>query len=191
VNDDRPLVLVAEDEPLASMALRAQLEALEYRVLGPARNGGHALALGSCFPVDMAVLDYRMPGLTGLEAAQALFRNAPTPVVLLTGFDIASLPERAPTPPIFATLTKPVDLTELRAALQQATAAFARWADAEPHRHDLLRTARDQRTLIARAVTTLAAGGPPAPAATRLLDQAARENRPLVDLARQILEEPR
>lgn len=188
MNKDRPLVLVAEDEPLASMALRAQLEALDYRVLGPARNGNDALALGSCFPVDIAVLDYRMPGLTGLEAGQALFRTAPTPVVLLTGFDIANLRDRAPTPPIFATLTKPVDLADLRAALQQATTAFARWVDAEPRRYDLLRAARDERTLIARAIATVSAGGPPAPAATRLLEQAAREDRTLAELARHILE---
>jgi two-component system, response regulator PdtaR len=186
----RPLVLVAEDEPLASLALRAQLEALDYRVLGPARNGRDALALGSCFPVDIALFDYRMPGLTGLEAGQALFRLAPTPVVLLTGFDIVNLPERVTRPPIFAALTKPVELRDLRSGLEQAATGFAAWADAEPSRHDRLRTARQERTLIARAVAVLTQDDDttPTPAATRLVAKAADEDRPLLDVARDILD---
>lgn len=191
MNAERPLVLIAEDEPLASMALRAQLQALDYRVLGPAHNGHEALALGSCFPVDIAVFDYRMPGLTGLEAGQALFQRSPTPVVLLTGFDIINLPERIPKPPVFAAVTKPLDLGELRSALELAATEFGRWADAEPERHDLLRARRDERTTIARAVAALAQDGAPAPAAARLLEQADREDRPLIDVARDLLESSR
>jgi len=189
MTDVRPLVLVAEDEPLASMALRIQLEALGYTVLGPARDGDAAVALGTCFPLDVALFDFRMPRRNGVEAAQALFSVAPTPVVLLTGVDVSSLPEPIPRPPIFASLTKPAELSELRKALTDATEAFQRWVHAEPARTQRVETLRGERQVIASAVHALAGDEPPARIAARLLDQAARENRPVLDLARLALVE--
>lgn len=184
---DGTVVLVAEDEPLASLALRAQLEALGYRVVGPARDGDEAVALGVCFPAEIALFDFRMPRRNGLEAATALFDLAPTPVVLLSGFESASLPEPIPRPPIFASLTKPADLADLRAALTSAADTFTRWLAAQPERETLVLHGRRDRATIARAVTRLAGSGAPAPAAERLLEQARSEQRPLIDLARDLL----
>jgi DNA-binding NarL/FixJ family response regulator len=182
---DRPLVLVAEDEPLASMAIRAQLEALDYRVLGPARDGDEAVALGACHPVDVALLDMRMPGRTGLQAALDLFDLAPTPVVLLTGVGASDLPDPLPRPPVFAVLTKPVDLDDIRAALDSALDGFRRWTQ-ETDRHDDGASA-DERATIARAVSVLAEGGRPATAAARILDRARDEGRTPADVASDIL----
>lgn len=183
------VVLVAEDEPLASLALRAQLEALGHEVVGPARDGDEAVALGACFPAEIALFDFRMPRRNGIEAAKLLFEIAPTPVVLLSGFDSASLPEPIPRPPIFASLTKPADLADLRAALAAATEAFARWLAAQPEREALVLQRRSERATIARAVTGLARDTPIAAVAERLLEQAARENRSLLDIARHSLAE--
>jgi two-component system, response regulator PdtaR len=182
------MVLVAEDEPLASLALRAQLEALGYHVVGPARDGVEAVALGACFPVEIALFDFGMPRQNGLDAARALFDLAPTPVVLLSGFDAASLPEPIPRPPIFASLTKPADLADLGGALAAASRAFAHWMAAQPERETLVLRTRRDRSTIARAVSHLARGTPPAPVAERLCSQAAREERPLLDIARQHLD---
>jgi CheY-like chemotaxis protein len=180
------LILVAEDQPLASLALRAQLEALDYRVLA-AHDGDEALALGACFPVQVGLFDFRMPRRNGVEAAIALFAIAPTPIVLLSGFDPVNLPEPIPRPPIFASLTKPADLNDLRSALQEATAGFARWAAAEPGREALARQRLQERATIAAAIQRLADGGAPAVVAERLIEQARVEERPLIDLARDSL----
>jgi two-component system, response regulator PdtaR len=191
-----PVVLVAEDEPLASLALRAQLEALGYRVVGPARDGDEAVALGACFPAEIALFDFRMPRRNGLDAAVALFDIAPTPVVLLSGWDSNSLPEPIPRPPIFASLTKPADMADLSAALTRAADAFLQWLAAQPERETVVLQGRRDRATIARAVaqltrdseTTTAKAAAAATVAERLLEQAARENRSLVDIARQCLE---
>jgi two-component system, response regulator PdtaR len=189
VTGTRPVVLLAEDEPLASLALRAQLEALGYDVIGPARDGDEAVALGACFPAEIGVFDFRMPRRNGLDAAKALFELAPTPVVLLSGFEPVSLPEPIPRPPIFASLTKPADLADLRAALASATDTFTQWLTAQPERQTLVLHGRRDRATIARAVARLAGDRATAPAAERLLEQAARENRPLFDIARECLDE--
>jgi two-component system, response regulator PdtaR len=188
VNGAGAVVLLAEDEPLASLALRAQLEALGYQVVGPARDGDEAVALGACFPAELALFDFRMPRRNGLEAARALFDLAPTPVVLLSGFDSANLPEPIPRPPVFASLTKPADLADLRSALTTAADRFDHWITAQPERETIIRQGRAERATIAQAVSRLAGDGAIAHAAQRLLDRAARENRSLVDIARETLQ---
>jgi two-component system, response regulator PdtaR len=188
MTESASLILAAEDEPLASMALRAQLEALGYEVLGPARDGNEAIALGTCFPIDIALFDFQMPRRNGLDAARGLFDVAPVPVILLSGFDAANLPDRIPRPPIFASVTKPADLNDLRKALDTAIKGFDHWLHAEPRRQQTVRDLRAERALIAAAIAALDhdhRGA--ATAATRLLDEAARQNRRPVDLAREIL----
>lgn len=187
MTDPQPVALVAEDEAIASMALRAQLEALDYRVIGPARNGDEAFTLGLCFPIDIAVFDQRMPQRTGIQAAHALFREAPTPVVLLTGFSGVDLPDPIPRPPIFATLTKPVGLADLRAGLASARADFAAWVDADPETARSAREARDARRTIERAVRQEAEEGSLVAAATALLRRAREEQSAPVDVARRLL----
>jgi two-component system, response regulator PdtaR len=188
MTDASALILVAEDEPLASMALRAQLEALDYEVLGPARDGDEALALGTCFPIDLALFDFQMPRRNGLDAARALFDVAPVPVILLSGFEAANLPERIPRPPIFASATKPADLQDLRRAIATATEGFDLWLNAEPARQERVRELRAERTTIARAIASLDSHGrPPGAVARRLLETAANDARSPVDVARDIL----
>lgn len=182
------LVLVAEDEPLASMALRAQLEALEYQVLGPARNGDEAVALGACYPVDIALFDVRMPRRSGLQAAIDLFELAPTPVVLLSGVGAAELPDPLPRPPVFALITKPASLDDIAAALDIARSRFERWLDEDGETDMAFH--RDRRTTIGRAVDHMASGERPAVAAARILDRAREEERAPVDVARDILGDP-
>lgn len=186
---DRPLALIAEDEAIASMALRAQLDALGYDVLGPARDGEEAVNLGSCFPVDIAIFDQRMPRHTGIEAAARLFDDAPTPVLLLTGFSGADLPDPIPRPPIFATLTKPAGLAELEAGLDRARSAFLDWTAADPDMERDVRRSRDDRTLIARAVRAHAGDDPLSASAAAFVQRARQEGLTLVDLARRVLQE--
>ncbi len=187
--DERPLVLVAEDDPITSMALREQLVALDYRVLGPARDGNHAFALGACFPVDVALFDLRMPGRSGLDAARDLFDRAPTPVVLLTGYDPADLPDDIASPPIFARVTKPLGMTELGAAIALALHQFDQWRRVNPERDRRTEEGRRQRATIARAVQASADGSLPALSATALIARAREEGCALIDIARQILGE--
>jgi DNA-binding response OmpR family regulator len=180
-----PLLLLAEDEPLAAMALRAQVEALGFRVLDVARDGEEAIALAACFPVDLALLDYRMPRCSGFDAAIRLFELAPTPVALLTGLGSADLPDPVPEPPIFQVIPKPAGLSELSDGLDAARERFATWAgsDAAP---DIEASARE-RELIGRATRTLSGDGRLAVAAATMLRRAEEGDRSLADVARDIL----
>jgi len=82
-----PKILLADDEAALSEYLRGRLAALwpEAAMLPVARNGSEALASIREDEPDVAFLDIRMPGLTGLEVAARL--DGPTHVVFVTAYD--------------------------------------------------------------------------------------------------------
>jgi DNA-binding NarL/FixJ family response regulator len=80
--------LVADDHPAVVEAVSDVLAAAGVRVVAKARDGEEALALiGSAAP-QVALLDLRMPRLSGIEVARALGRTgeAGTAVILYTAF---------------------------------------------------------------------------------------------------------
>jgi DNA-binding LytR/AlgR family response regulator len=79
--------LIADDEPNLAEDLRARLSALwpELEILPLAANGLEALRAVDEDAPDIAFLDIRMPGLTGLELARRI--DAHTHVVFVTAYD--------------------------------------------------------------------------------------------------------
>lgn len=78
VADDHPAVLGAV---LNFLALEDDIE-----VIGQSRGGDHALRLITERQPDVALLDIRMPGVSGIEIARRLGeRHSPTKVILYTG----------------------------------------------------------------------------------------------------------
>ena len=79
--------LIADDEPHLAEHLRGRLRALwpELAVLPPAANGVDALRAIEEDAPQVAFLDIRMPGLTGLELAGRI--AGATHVVFVTAFD--------------------------------------------------------------------------------------------------------
>lgn len=78
-----PTALIAEDEPLLAAGLQAELQRLwpELQVVARAANGQQALDLGLERQPDICFLDIRMPGMSGLDAAQALAEDWPDETV--------------------------------------------------------------------------------------------------------------
>lgn len=63
-------VLVADDERMARQRLRRLLSAMEgVEVVATCADGGEVLRIIETVSVDVAILDIRMPGLTGIEVA--------------------------------------------------------------------------------------------------------------------------
>ena len=82
-----PTILVADDSPLIREVLRAQLESLSIDIL-EAADGQSALELARAAHPRVAVLDFEMPKLNGLEVCAQLKADPATAdirVAILTG----------------------------------------------------------------------------------------------------------
>lgn len=82
-------ILIADDEPLARQRLRRLAEGLpDYQVCGEAADGEATLARVTELQPDILLLDIRMPGLDGMEAATRLSLLAnPPAIIFCTAYD--------------------------------------------------------------------------------------------------------
>lgn len=82
-------VLIADDQMLIRQGIRTLLEMdREISVVGEAADGAEAVDRVLSMPVDVLLLDIRMPGQDGIEVLRALAaRNALPPTLILTTFD--------------------------------------------------------------------------------------------------------
>ena len=113
-------VLIVDDEPPARERLRRLLGELSgVEVAGEAANGEQAVRLAGELRPDVVLLDVRMPGMNGLEAARhlALFETPPA-VVFTTAYDAYAV--EAFEAQAIGYLLKPVRAEKLAAALRRA-----------------------------------------------------------------------
>src|SRR5262245_40369597 len=118
--------VVAEDEALLRQALVEQLGRSwpQLALVAQCEDGARALeAIAEHLP-DVAFLDIRMPGLTGLEVAAAAAESSPgTQIVFVTAFDQYAIDafERG----AIDYLLKPVTADRLAATIQRLQARMA------------------------------------------------------------------
>lgn len=81
-------VVLADDEPVVRFGVKAVLAtAKDIEVVAEAQNGNEAVDLVARHRPDVAVLDIRMPGLDGLDAATRIREHHPdTRTLVLTTF---------------------------------------------------------------------------------------------------------
>jgi response regulator NasT len=143
-------ILIADDESIRLMSLRAQLAALGHTVIGEASNGREALEMALDKKPDLAILDIKMPVMDGIAAAEKMTEASPLPIILLSAYSEAELVERAAHANIAAYLMKPVSEEDLRPAIALALIRFEQF---EALRREVagLREALEARKLIERA----------------------------------------
>ena len=115
--------LVADDHPALTAAVSQYLEGCGFTVVGPAPDGRRALALARAEQPELAVVDYRMPRLAGIELVQALRDAAPaTAVCVYTAEGDAALADGVLTAGAAAVVLKESPLADLADALEAARA---------------------------------------------------------------------
>jgi DNA-binding NarL/FixJ family response regulator len=78
-------ILLADDHQIVRQGLKGLLEREGYEVVGEAADGREAVRLAQDLSPDVAILDFTMPHLNGMDAAREILRTSPRMgVILLT-----------------------------------------------------------------------------------------------------------
>lgn len=147
-------VLIADDEALIRMGLRAMLEERGHKIVGAAVDGLSALQLARTEKPDVIILDIKMPGMDGLETARRIMQERPTPIVMLTAYSQRELVEQAREAAVFAYLVKPVKEELLDATLELAVTRFKQFQALKRQVKDLQKSL-EAREVIERAKRVL------------------------------------
>lgn len=117
-------VVIAEDEAIIRLDLKEILETEGYEIVGETGRGDDAVDLVQRHEPDLAILDIKMPGIDGIEAARRIASDTKVPVLILTAFSQRNLIEEARDAGVSAYLVKPFQRGELIPAIEVALARF-------------------------------------------------------------------
>jgi len=137
-------VVIAEDEAIIRLDLKEILESEGYEVVGETGRGDEAVDLVSEHHPDLAILDIKMPGIDGIEAARRISSDHRVAVLILTAFSQRNLIEEARDAGVAAYLVKPFQRTELVPAIDVAVARFEEY-----------RAIEDEHARLSEEVATL------------------------------------
>ena len=113
-------VVIAEDEAIIRLDLKETLQDEGYVVVGDTGRGDTAVEMVRELKPDVAILDVKMPGLDGIEAARRINQEGDTAIVILTAFSQRDLIEQAVEAGALAYLVKPYKRSELVPAVEIA-----------------------------------------------------------------------
>ncbi len=143
-------VVIADDESVIRLDLKEMLQSLGYLVIGEAGDGESAVNLARELKPDIVIMDIKMPGVDGIQAARILTEERVAPVLLLTAFSQTELIEGAKAAGVVGYIVKPFREGELVPAIEVAMARFREFRELEQEIGDLRETL-ETRKLIERA----------------------------------------
>jgi AmiR/NasT family two-component response regulator len=145
----RPSVVVAEDEAIIRLDIVETLTESGFDVIGQAGDGAEAVRLALELKPNLVLMDIKMPGTDGLQAAEILAEHK-VPVVLLTAFSSPELVERASEAGVFSYVVKPFNPSNLIPALRIALSLHERMTSAA-NEVDEITEKLETRKLVDRA----------------------------------------
>ena len=116
---DKIKILMADDDRVILATLSEGLERSGYEVIR-ANDGKEALELCLSETPDLAILDLRMPKMTGVEVSKELMLNTDIPFIFLTAYGDEDTVEHAISDGTYAYLVKPIDIKQLIPAIKTA-----------------------------------------------------------------------
>lgn len=121
--ETKKTVVIADDEPIVRLDIKAMLSSLGFVVVGEAKDGFDALEICKAKKPDIALLDIKMPVFDGLSAASKILENDLADcVVLLTAYSDSEFVAKANEVGVTGYLVKPIDERLIKPTLEVAYA---------------------------------------------------------------------
>jgi len=143
-------ILLAEDEFLILMALKSYVENLGHEVVEEATDGEKAVELALEKKPDLVIMDINMPNLDGIEAIKKINEKLYIPSIIVSGYSDEKLINRATEEGVLYYLLKPIDIKELKIAINISMAKFEEIQKLHDELNDT-KTALDARKHIEKA----------------------------------------
>ncbi|MGF7017224.1 two-component system response regulator YesN [Lachnospiraceae bacterium PF1-21] len=122
-------LLIADDEYFIRQRLKKIIPwtQLDLKLVGEASNGVEVLNILNEQPIDIVLLDIRMPKMLGTEVAAQIHQNHPdTQVIILSGYDEFEYARKALQNGVSDYLLKPVEPSALLASLDKCIETIAK-----------------------------------------------------------------
>jgi two-component system, response regulator PdtaR len=187
-------VVIAEDEAIIRLDLKEILTSAGYEVVGESGRGDEAVQLVAEHEPDLVILDIKMPGLDGIQAAREITARHQVAIMLLTAFSQRDLIEEARDAGVAAYLVKPFQARELLPAVADVLSrARQEWALAAEESKEPSTAAEDKiatRRVVDQAKAVLMDGSDVSEnEAFTYIQQTAMQNRARMrDVAQQIVD---
>jgi response regulator NasT len=115
---ERPLILVVDDDRLVLATVVAGLRQ-EFEII-EADNGDDAILLARKHKPQLAILDMRMQGKSGMDVARYLSANTTTGFMFLSAFSDSDIIDEATRMGALGYLVKPLDVKQIVPAVRAA-----------------------------------------------------------------------
>jgi len=120
MGQDKINLMIVDDEEEFLNAIRRSLEVRDFNVI-TANRGEKAIELAKKNPVDIAIVDLKMPGIDGLETLETLKKGHPwMEIIILTGHGTIDSAVGATRSGAYSYLQKPCELDVLMKVLIKA-----------------------------------------------------------------------
>ena len=143
-------VVIAEDEAIIRLDLKESLEAEGYVVIGETGRGDEAIDLVRMLEPDLVILDIKMPGMSGIDAAKVISDEGLAAVILLSAYSQQDLIKEASNAGALAYLVKPFQRSDLVPSIELALGRFEEISGLKQEAV-MLRESLETRKLVDRA----------------------------------------
>lgn len=121
MENEQPLIMVVDDDRLVLATLVAGLKQAGLDII-EADNGDDAILLARKHKPQLAILDMRMQGKSGMDVARYLAANTETGFMFLSAFGDSDIVEEATRMGALGYLVKPLDVRQIVPAVRAALA---------------------------------------------------------------------
>jgi response regulator NasT len=137
-------ILLADDDRLILSTLGQGLRDAGYDVL-EATDGNAAVHLCETTRPELAILDVRMAGLSGVEAAHLIRQKTEIPFIFLSAYGDQEVVKLAVEEGALTYLVKPVDIPQIVPAIEAALARAAELSSLRESEHNLMSSLETNR----------------------------------------------
>jgi len=143
-------IVIIDDNADQRFVLKGLLADMGCEILGEGKSGLEAVELMHRLSPEVILMDVKLPGMDGIEAAMAINKLKPTPVILLTAKKDEETIKRAVEAGVMAYLVKPIREEDLLPTIELAISRFKEFQAALKENIDLKETI-EARKVIERA----------------------------------------